>query len=215
VTVVTDSLSSARPDIKKVWKTFLGHMHGHICSYPAGLEIPLDFTFELDRLDGKYGDYDIEALDTSNRADLERVVELQTESFGEGAVFPADRLAKEMVHGYVARSTEDRSIIGFVWTAQDKKSSGKQCVMGLGRSPGACRLSIGENLMRQLIESYPTTELVLQVRQSNTPARLLYQKLGFSGIKKIENYYTHPSEDAIYMELDRAQYQPLPLDDAV
>jgi ribosomal-protein-alanine N-acetyltransferase len=120
-----------------------------------------------------------------------------------------------MIHGYVARSTKDRSIIGFVWTAKTNKDPAKQSVMGLGRSPGACRLAIGESLMRQLIESHPKVELTLQVRESNTPARLLYEKLGFEGIKGVKGYYSYPTEDGINMELNRAQYQPLPVEDVV
>lgn len=41
--------------------------------------------------------------------------------------------------------------------------------------------------------------ITLEVRESNTPAILLYTKLGFENAGRRKNFYTSPSEDAIIM----------------
>jgi glycosyltransferase involved in cell wall biosynthesis/ribosomal protein S18 acetylase RimI-like enzyme len=54
-----------------------------------------------------------------------------------------------------------------------------------------------------LIESLPSTAVYLEVRESNHPARQLYEKLGFRVAGKRMNYYDDPQEHALTMELRR------------
>jgi ribosomal-protein-alanine N-acetyltransferase len=42
----------------------------------------------------------------------------------------------------------------------------------------------------------------LEVRESNTPARRLYEKLGFSVVAVRANYYTQPEENALILWRD-------------
>jgi ribosomal-protein-alanine N-acetyltransferase len=44
-----------------------------------------------------------------------------------------------------------------------------------------------------------TSEVFLEVRQSNINAQNFYKKIGFEEISKRKNYYHHPSEDAIIL----------------
>ncbi|HIZ55972.1 MAG TPA: ribosomal protein S18-alanine N-acetyltransferase [Firmicutes bacterium] len=44
--------------------------------------------------------------------------------------------------------------------------------------------------------------MTLEVRSSNEAARRLYQKFGFFEVGRRKNYYTHPREDAILMNLE-------------
>ena len=44
------------------------------------------------------------------------------------------------------------------------------------------------------------TEFFLEVRESNTPARSLYTKLGFEEIGMRKNYYEEPREHAVLMK---------------
>lgn len=44
--------------------------------------------------------------------------------------------------------------------------------------------------------------LTLEVRQGNTPARALYEKLGYKTVGRRKNYYQNPREDAILMTLE-------------
>ncbi len=59
---------------------------------------------------------------------------------------------------------------------------------------------IGESLLRHLIkvsEDENCNLVTLEVRVSNTPARNLYEKLGFQNIGVRKNFYEQPKEDAI------------------
>ncbi len=54
-----------------------------------------------------------------------------------------------------------------------------------------------------LIQSLGNGEVFLEVRESNAPARRLYQKLGFSEIGRRPEYYEDPPESAVVMRLVR------------
>lgn len=59
---------------------------------------------------------------------------------------------------------------------------------------------IGESLLRHLIkvsEDENCDFVTLEVRVSNTPARNLYEKLGFQNMGVRKNFYEQPKEDAI------------------
>ena len=61
------------------------------------------------------------------------------------------------------------------------------------------RQGMGEKLVLALEEALKAIGsqcLTLEVRDSNTPARTLYEKLGFQQIGLRKNYYRHPKEDA-------------------
>ena len=61
------------------------------------------------------------------------------------------------------------------------------------------RQGLGEKLVLALEEELKAMGsqcLTLEVRDSNTPARTLYEKLGFQQIGLRKNYYRNPKEDA-------------------
>ena len=61
------------------------------------------------------------------------------------------------------------------------------------------RQGLGEKLVLALVEELKAMGsqcLTLEVRDSNTPARTLYEKLGFQQIGLRKNYYRNPREDA-------------------
>ena len=61
------------------------------------------------------------------------------------------------------------------------------------------RQGLGEKLVLALEEELKAIGsqcLTLEVRDSNTPARTLYEKLGFQQIGLRKNYYRNPKEDA-------------------
>ncbi len=78
-------------------------------------------------------------------------------------------------------------------------------ILNITVRPEARRHGIATQLIEKLAElAAPrgVTVIHLEVRESNVPARSLYEKLGFTvdGIRK--NYYEHPKENAVLMTLD-------------
>jgi len=63
------------------------------------------------------------------------------------------------------------------------------------------RRGIATKLFLYILEMYSNVRFMLEVRKSNTPARALYDKLGFKQIYVRNKYYKN--EDGIIMELKR------------
>ena len=79
-------------------------------------------------------------------------------------------------------------------------------ILNITVRPEARRQGIATKLLERLgalSEPKGVTVIHLEVRESNTPARTLYGKLGFTvdGIRK--NYYERPRENAVLMTLDK------------
>ena len=67
-------------------------------------------------------------------------------------------------------------------------------------APTVRRTGIGRQLMDTLVlQARQTngTAIFLEVRESNTAARRLYEKLGFMETGRRKAYYSNPSEDAV------------------
>lgn len=66
------------------------------------------------------------------------------------------------------------------------------------------RHGVGRRLVYALIDSakeLDISELTLEVRESNTPAKALYASFGFEEAGRRKNFYNNPPEDAIVMNL--------------
>ena len=67
-------------------------------------------------------------------------------------------------------------------------------------APAARRKGLGRQLLEALFAAARQTEsqsLFLEVRESNTAARRLYERLGFEQTGRRKAYYASPAEDAI------------------
>lgn len=73
------------------------------------------------------------------------------------------------------------------------------------RHMGCAEALLGE--MERFFERQGVTDVYLEVRVSNTPARTLYEKLGFRAVGVRKNYYRFPTEDAVVMkkQLDKGE----------
>ncbi len=80
--------------------------------------------------------------------------------------------------------------------------AGEGEVTNLAVSGGYRRHGIGLMLMTALADTKGLTRLMLDVRESNTAARSLYEKSGFKIDGKRKNFYEKPREDAVLMSLD-------------
>jgi len=66
-------------------------------------------------------------------------------------------------------------------------------------APSHRRKGIGSELVRRVVQQAGELPVLLEVRQSNTPARQLYQQLGFREIGRRVDYYREPAEDALVL----------------
>jgi ribosomal-protein-alanine acetyltransferase len=67
-------------------------------------------------------------------------------------------------------------------------------------APSARRKGLGTRLLRALFARARDTNsdsVFLEVRESNSPARALYERAGFPETGRRKSYYANPSEDAV------------------
>jgi len=84
-------------------------------------------------------------------------------------------------------------------------------VANVAVAPAWRQKGLGRQLMEQLIlrcMALGGRSLSLEVRESNLPARNLYDSLGFRTVGLRKGYYTQPAEDAVLMQLDFPEESP-------
>ena len=80
--------------------------------------------------------------------------------------------------------------------------SGEGSITNVAVRPEKRGLGIGEALVKEAVKLGETLSLefiTLEVRVSNTPARRLYEKCGFSEVGMRRGFYSKPREDAVIM----------------
>ncbi|MDH4079130.1 MAG: ribosomal protein S18-alanine N-acetyltransferase [Nitrospira sp.] len=78
-------------------------------------------------------------------------------------------------------------------------------LMNLAVRESVRRQGIGTALAAEAFRvalNHAATRAVLEVRASNTPARLLYTAMGFIQVGTRPQYYSNPIEDAVLMEMN-------------
>jgi [ribosomal protein S18]-alanine N-acetyltransferase len=71
-------------------------------------------------------------------------------------------------------------------------------LLNMAITPNARGIGHGRTLLWKLLAEYRGLWF-LEVRESNTPARKLYETAGFQVTRRRKNYYCDPPEDAIEM----------------
>ncbi len=142
-------------------------------------------------------DYEVRSLDIG---DLEALTALEKECFSDPwtEVMLADSLENPSVH--TVGAFDGDILIGYLmWMSlpPDCEILNVACKpsyrrQGIARALfGYCRRENGKNVSHYMLE----------VRDSNAPARALYARLGFMPVEVRRNYYKNPKEDAILMDL--------------
>jgi ribosomal-protein-alanine acetyltransferase len=111
------------------------------------------------------------------------------------ALFAADAISRFAL--VAQEDTNDSEIVGFLVASRltDEWELENIVVDDRHKNHG-----IGTALVRRLLseaEAAGATSIILEVRESNTPARRLYESIGFMPEGRRNSYYRDPVEDAI------------------
>jgi ribosomal-protein-alanine N-acetyltransferase len=144
-----------------------------------------------------------ELLENYSVVFLARVVyELANDSFTNGSPWTESQFLNDLKQDfstYYFYVVEDE-ILGFVsfHYVLDEAEIENICV-----KKGMTHQGIGSNLFTHVfseLQKLSVHSLFLEVRESNTVAREMYEKSGFEEISTRKNYYHAPVEDAIIMK---------------
>jgi len=92
----------------------------------------------------------------------------------------------------------DGRLSGFLVSRQ--VAGGEREILNIAVDPEFRRLGIATELLRAEIARCPGTHF-LEVRESNAPARRLYERLGFEPVGERPGYYENPPETGIVMRI--------------
>ena len=109
----------------------------------------------------------------------------------------AGELENPLAYWLVA--VEEDMVVGYIGsqTVLDETD-----MMNVAVHPDHRRKGIAEALVMELekaLKDLGSHSLTLEVRESNEPARKLYEKLGFVQVGKRPRYYRNPREDALIL----------------
>jgi len=134
------------------------------------------------------------------RRDMPEVLQTEQESF-EFAWTEEDFLRclrQRNCIGMVAEQGE--KVVGFMIYELHKS---KLHILNFAVSPGTRRGGIGCQMVAKLISklsSHRRTRITLEVRETNLPAQLFFQKQGFRAVRVLRSYYEDTGEDAFLMQ---------------
>ena len=100
---------------------------------------------------------------------------------------------------FFAAVMPDGRIIGYAGIASVADESE---LLNIAVDPSVRRLGTASALLSHAFDEAKTrgaSVMYLEVRESNTPARALYEKFGFRAVGTRKNYYRLPTENAIIM----------------
>ena len=148
-------------------------------------------------------------LSQASLEDLDSILEIENASFSvpwSRKSFEVELVGNKFSVTLVARTTNSLGgrcpLLGYVciWLVFDELR-----FLNLAVSPWARRQGIASNLVKRAIDmgvSQGVQRALLEVRESNESAQLLYKNFGFKVYSRRKSYYTNPNEDAILMTLE-------------
>jgi len=128
------------------------------------------------------------------------------------AILAIEKYAASAAH-WTREQYERRMADGIVLVAEDGSISGFVCARGVAGEweieniavmESARRRGLADELIKELVRrtsSQGATAVWLEVRESNHPARSLYEKNGFQVAGRRRVYYQNPEEDALVFKL--------------
>jgi [ribosomal protein S18]-alanine N-acetyltransferase len=132
--------------------------------------------------------------------DLPAMIAIEQQS-PTAAHWTAGQYERRLEDGYIWVAEHESKLCGFMCA---KVLSGEWEIENIVVAPEFQRRGAATQLMDALIreaQSKVGTRILLEVRESNLPARRLYENHGFAPIGRRKGYYQHPVEDAVLYEL--------------
>ena len=132
--------------------------------------------------------------------DVPAILAIEQQAPG-AAHWTADEYSNLVGSGVVLVAEEAGKLCGFVCA---KAIAGEWQIENVVVAAEFLRRGIANQLVRELIQraaSEAASAILLEVRESNLPARRLYEKQGFREVGRRRVYYRNPMEDAILYAL--------------
>jgi ribosomal-protein-alanine N-acetyltransferase len=143
-------------------------------------------------------------LRSATLADVPSILAIELQS-PTAAHWSADQYQRRVDSGFVLLAEAPAGICGFVCA---RVVAGEWEIENAVVAPEFRRRGVGRDLIRELLrqaEMAGGTAVWLEVRESNSAARGLYEKHGFRETGRRRGYYNDPSEDAILYEVRAAR----------
>lgn len=132
-------------------------------------------------------------------ADLKQVETLEKQIFSDPWSYNSFKtdLQNEMALPLVA--VDGDTVVGYAcnYIVADEAQVGNFAVAREYRQCGVAKLLMDEII--KIAKNKKCTEIYLEVRESNLPARALYASYGFKSVGRRDGYYRNPRENAIIM----------------
>jgi [ribosomal protein S18]-alanine N-acetyltransferase len=136
------------------------------------------------------------AIRSARLDDLPAILATERQA-ASAAHWPADEYERLLKAGVVLVAEQAGKLCGFV---SAKAVAGEWEIENFVVATEFLRQGIANQLMRALIEQAEkgaASRILLEVRESNQPARRLYEKHAFREVGRRHQYYNNPLEDAI------------------
>lgn len=132
-------------------------------------------------------------------ADLEQVAELEKQCFRENWSYGLLEAGLHSAYDWYYVFVQEERILGY---CNLRILAGEGEVQRIAVLPRYRRLGVARKMMETMVtcaRDSQVSAVSLEVRQSNLPARNLYESFGFRAESVRKGYYRNPAEDALIM----------------
>jgi ribosomal-protein-alanine N-acetyltransferase len=140
------------------------------------------------------------AIRSAALSDLADILAIEL-SAPAAAHWTREQYKKLLTAGVILVAQKAGKICGFICAAE---AAGEWEIENVVVARDFLRRGVANELVRELIqraEKESASAVLLEVRESNQPARRLYQKNGFREVGRRSSYYLAPVEDAVLYTL--------------
>ena len=127
------------------------------------------------------------------KADLARIMEIERIAFAA-----PQWSAEDFTNFDTTVAMAGQTVAGFLVSRQ--LVPGEREILNVAVHPQYLRRGVAQKLIRAELARSPGTHF-LEVRESNSPARRLYERLGFEQTGRRPEYYDNPTEAGIVMRI--------------